>query len=491
MAISKILYIGDCGAGYAGKHLKQALDYIAEEQKTGKGQWVSALNCQLDNAYEQMRRTKETFGKTDKRQGYHLIISFAEGEIDAETAFEVIGRFAKEYLGQDYEAVYSVHDNTDHIHGHIIFNSVSFRDGRKYRYEKGDWAGKIQPITNRLCEEYGLSTIEISEDRVRPSENYKEWNDFRDGKFVWSDMIKRDIDACILQAATYESFLSMLSEMGYEIKNAYRNEGKYLAIKPMGLTRFRRCKSLGENYTEERIRERIRTEDLSNYQPMTKKDAPQIKRCMVKRYKRAKLSGIQKKYFARLYRTGLLKKRSYSQAWKYRDDIRKMEKLQEEYLFLNRHDIYTVADVALTADSMQGKKKETSREKSRIFKERARMKPLFDAAEEMSELQDCENCYRRGETLFEKEHERWQELNKKLEKEGYSPERLESLKQHYRSEIALVREKEKAVAKEERIARRILKELLAESEARETDKKKEETRDENRKVKKNDRQPLK
>lgn len=233
MAISKILYIGDCGSGYAGKHLKQALDYIVEEHKTGEGKWISSLNCQVESAYEQMRQTKVQFGKTDQRQGYHMIISFVEGEVDAETAFEVIGKFVKEYLGQDYEAIYSVHDNTDYVHGHIIFNSVSFRTGKKYRYEKGDWASKIQPITNRLCEEYGLSTIEISDDRTRPSENYKEWNDFRDGKFVWADMIKRDIDACIMQAATYESFLAMLSDMGYEIKNAYQSEGKYLAIKPM------------------------------------------------------------------------------------------------------------------------------------------------------------------------------------------------------------------------------------------------------------------
>lgn len=337
MAISKILYIGDCGSGYAGKHLKQALDYIVEEHKTGEGKWVSSLNCQVDSAYEQMRQTKVQFGKTDQRQGYHMIISFAEGEVDAETAFEVIGKFVKEYLGQEYEAIYSVHDNTDHVHGHIIFNSVSFRTGKKYRYEKGDWAKKVQPITNRLCEEYGLSTIEISDDRARPSENYKEWNDFRDGKFVWADMIKRDIDACIMQAATYESFLSMLSEMGYEIKNAYRSEGKHLAIKPMGLTRFGWCKSLGEDYTEERIRERIETENMSTYRKLSKEQEPKIVRCRVKRYKRAKLSGVQKKYFARRYRLGLLKKRPYSQAWKYRDDIRKMQKLQEDYLFLVRH----------------------------------------------------------------------------------------------------------------------------------------------------------
>ena len=488
MAISKILYIGDCGAGYAGKHLKQALNYITVPEKTGGGRLVGSLNCQQEQVYEQMRQTKEQFGKTDQRQGYHLIISFVEGEVDADTAFEVIGKFAKEYLGKDYEALYAVHDNTEHIHGHIIFNSVSFRDGRKYRYKKGDWAKGIQPITNRLCEEYGLSTIEISEDRAKKSENYKEWNDFRDGKFVWADMIKRDIDAAIIQSATYESFLSVLSEMGYGIKNAYRTEGKYLAIKPMGMSRFRRCKSLGENYTEERIRERIVQESLSSYKKIQAVQETRIVRCRVKRYKRAKMSGIQKRYFARLYKTGLLKKRPYSKAWQYRDDIRKMQKLQEDYLFLVRHNV--TGDKGQTENAikelhlqMAGRKKETSREKSRIFKERARMKPLFDIADQLEELKECENCFQRGENLFEKEHEEYVKLSARLAKEGYTAGQLAEFKEHYRSEIARIREKEKAVAKEERIAARILAEITAGERAGKPEPEKKQEKERERKEK--------
>lgn len=478
MAISKILYIGDCGAGYAGKHLKQALDYINVSEKTGGGRFVGSLNCQPEQVYEQMRKTKEQFGKTNQRQGYHLIISFVEGEVDAETAFEIIGKFTKEYLGKDYEALYAVHDNTDHIHGHIIFNSVSFRDGRKYRYKKGDWAKEIQPVTNRLCEEYGLSTIEISEDRAKKSENYKEWDDFRDGKFVWADMIKRDIDAAVIQSATYESFLSVLSGMGYKIKNAYQEDGKYLTIKPMGMGRFRRCKSLGENYTEERIRERIAQESLSSYKKIQSAQETKIVRCHVKRYKKAKMSGIQKRYFVRLYRAGLLKKRPYSKAWQYRDDIRKMQKLQEDYLFLARHGVSTVEDMRQAAVQMAGRNKEISREKSRIFKQRARMKPLFDIAEQLEELKECENCFQRGETLFEKEHGQYARLAERLEKEGYTLEQLAGFKEHYRSEIARIREKEKAVAREERIAARILAEIMAGERAgkEEPEKKKEKQR---------------
>ena len=466
MAISKILYIGDCGAGYAGKHLKQAIDYIAVPEKTGGGRFVGSLNCQQEQVYAQMRQTKEQFGKTDQRQGYHLIISFMEGEVDTDTAFEMIGKFAKEYLGKDYEALYAVHDNTAHIHGHIIFNSVSFRDGRKYRYKKGDWAQKIQPITNRLCKEYGLSTIQLSEDRTKKTDNYKEWNDFRDGNFVWADMIKRDIDAAILQSSTYESFLAVLSDMGYGIKNAYRTEGKYLAIKPMGMDRFRRCKSLGENYTEERIRERIAQESLSSYKKIQPLQGPKIVRCRVKRCKKAKMSGIQKRYFARLYRTGFLKKRPYSRGWQYRNDIRKMQKLQEDYLFLAKNNVSAVTDIKMAAQQAADRKKGVSREKSRIFKERARMKPLFDIAAQIEALQECENCFQRGETLFEKEHGQYASLSARLEKERYTVDQLLKLKEYYRGEIARIKQKEKEAAKEERIATRILVEITSAKKAR-------------------------
>ncbi len=462
MAISKILTIGDCGEGYSGKHLRQALDYITVPKKTGDGKWVGALNCQKEDVYSQMRQTKAAFGKTDKRQGYHMIISFVEGEVDAATAFEIIGRFAGEYLGKDYEALYAVHDNTDHIHGHVIFNSVSFRDGKKYRYEKGDWAESIQPMVNRLCKEYGLSTIEISPDSTKAPEKYKEWNDTKNGRSIWKDMIRRDIDACVLQSPTYESFLSMLLGMGYAVKNAYESDGKYLAVRPMGMARFKRCQGLGPDYTRDRIRERILTENLSQYQPEQKR-APKLVRCRVKRYRRTKMSGIQKRYFAKLYQTGKLKKRPYSQAWKYRDDIRMMHRLQEDYLFLNRHGADSVSDIAAVVNALQERREEASKEKRRIYKERARFKPLFDVADEMRELQECEDCYSRGEALFEEEHERWQELNAVLLKEGYTPERLEALKQHFQGELLLAGEKERKVANEERIAGRILKECMADS----------------------------
>lgn len=260
MAITKILTINDSGVKFAGKHLEQAVSYILDRGKTQGGRLVTGVNCLPGKAYEQMAETKQKYGKTGKRQGYHLIISFEAGEVSPDTAFEIIRRFVEEYLGQEYEAVLAVHDNTAHVHGHIIFNSVNYLDGRKYRYEKGDWAKKIQPITNRLCEEYGLSTIEIEEYGRKRNQRYKDWNEFRDGKFIWREMIRRDVDACVMQAESFEEFLGFMAEKGYDVR-----QNKYLAVRPKGMQRFCRCKSMGENYTEDRIWERIRQESFETY----------------------------------------------------------------------------------------------------------------------------------------------------------------------------------------------------------------------------------
>lgn len=456
MAISKILCMKDCGRHFHGKHLKRTIDYILNPEKTQGGRLVGGLNCQPDFAFEQMRETKRSFGKVDKRQGYHLILSFQEGEATPDLAFEITQRFAKEYLGEKYETVFCVHDNTDHIHSHVVFNSVSFLDGKKYRYEKGDWAKEIQPITNRLCAAYGLSTIEIGDESHENQNLYKEWNDYRDGRFEWTGMIRRDLDACILQASDFEHFVELLREKGYEIK-----PGKHLAIKPQGMTRFRRCKTIGEDYTEERIRERILTEDMTFYQRQQKFIVPKIVKCHVKRYRRTKLSGLQKKYYAKLYRLGKLKKKPYSQAWKYRNEIRKMHQLQQEYLFLIRHDIQTTADLQDVVGNLTDKKKESTSEKSRIYKAKQKFHTIYEIADSMKELEPAELSYKAGDTFFSQEHDRWEALRMKLFRAGYTLEEVEKIRTYHKEEIKRAAEKEKTVARELGIGKAILKDILS------------------------------
>ena len=473
MAISKILNMKDCGGHFHGKHLKRSLDYVMNPEKTQDGRLVGAINCQVDSAFEQMKATKRKFGKVDKRQGYHIILSFKEDEVNPDTAFEITRRFVEEYLGKSYEAVYVVHDNTAHVHSHIVFNSVSFVDGKKYRYEKGDWAKYIQPITNKLCQEYGLSIIDVDDgSKEKEHESYKDWSEYREGSFVWADMIKRDLDSCILQAGNYEQFLELLSDKGYEVK-----QGKYLAVKPQGMTRFRRCKTLGDMYSDEAIRERIEKEDISFYREQQKEVQPVLCKCKVRRYRRAKMSGLQKRYYAKLYRIGKLKKKPYSQVWKYRDDIRKMHKLQEQYLFLVRHKIESAEELVSVLDNLTDKKKEASKEKSKTYKAKERFKDIFDKAEQIRELNDAESCYQSGDTFFEDEHNAWERLNTELLAQGYSVEEVESLRKKYESKYAQDCKAERAVSKELNLGRSIWKELTVSASAEEKQYDKETIRD--------------
>lgn len=441
MAITKILTINDSGVKFAGKHLEQAVSYILDMEKTQRGRLVTGINCQPGKAYEQMAATKRKYGKADKRQGYHLIISFEAGEVTPDTAFEIIRKFTEEYLGQEYEAVLAVHDNTAHVHGHIIFNSVNYWDGRKYRYEKGDWAKKIQPITNRLCEEYGLSTIEIEEHGRKRNEHYKDWNEFRDGKFIWRDMIQRDVDACIMQAESFEEFLDLMVEKEYDIK-----QNKYLAVKPKGMQRFCRCKSLGEDYTEERIRKRIRLESLETYAKRNREQNPHTIVPPEDEFLcRTRLTGIQKTYYVKICRLRHLERLPYSKAWQYREEIRKMQEVHEKYLFLVKNGIHSLTELIAVRDNLKEKAAECGKERRELYREKKQMEPLFAVADKMEELAPAERSWQAGDDFFEKEHFRYQALEGQLRSKGYSLEETENLRKKYKDKGSGVYQRQREI----------------------------------------------
>ena len=447
----------DCGKSYHGKHLRAALAYITVPEKTQQGRLVAGINCVPEFAFEQMKETKRKYGKLDKRQGYHLVLSFKENEVTPDTAMELTSRFVKEYLGSEYEAVYAVHDNTRHIHTHIVFNSVSFLTGKKYRYEKGDWAREIQPITNRLCQEYGLSTIEIEDDKLNQDVEYRETRKEQAIQYVWNSAIRRDLDACIILSATYEELQRKLTERGYECK-----EGKYLAIRPPGMKRFRRTQRLGEDYTIERIQERIETETLRSVARAGQGHAPRIVGGSVRRHRRPKLTGLQKRYFARLYRIGKLKKRPYSQVWRYREDIRKMKKLQNQYLFLAREDITTVPELQNAVQTLTARQKEAAREKSRLGKQKHRFQELFELAAKMEELEAAVHSYERGDFFFTEEHQDYEACQKSLAEKGYTYEEICAVRERIIREYAEATSRERQLYRELRTGTGLLKEMETE-----------------------------
>ena len=216
--------------------LEAAIDYALDREKTEQTCFETAINCDRERVYADMMDTKRRWGKEGrKRKGYHIIQSFAPGEVTPDQAHAVGVEFARRLLGDRYEAIVSTHLNKAHLHSHIVFNSVSFVDGAMYRdqlkdYYGGDGVG-IRGTSDAICREHGLSIIEPSEPLGGPVSR-AEWEAARQGKATVRDLIRRDVDEAIRQAYTYQSFLSQLRRMGYRVKTGPRV--KHTAILPPG-----------------------------------------------------------------------------------------------------------------------------------------------------------------------------------------------------------------------------------------------------------------
>lgn len=220
MAITRLLHLKEeSPVRYA--HLQNCLYYILDVRHCGKktryGELVGG-NCGIryNEILEAMLQTKEDFGKLEGRQGYHFILSWKKGETDEKTAYAMMKEWCEEYLGDRYDYVFAVHVDKGHMHGHIVFNSVSRLDGYKYHYKKGDWKKYIQPVTDRICKEHGLPALTFEEDRVGMS--YAKWAEKTNGRLGWGKIIQADIDYAIQQSDTFDRFQEIMQEMGYTMK---------------------------------------------------------------------------------------------------------------------------------------------------------------------------------------------------------------------------------------------------------------------------------
>lgn len=253
MAISKLMHMKE-SKGYYPRHLKNAIAYIMNPEKTNgqnlvnvnQAMKVSKINSK--NVFQEMINTKKKFGKEWGRQGYHFVVSFSENDtVNPEDALKIMDEIQKEYLQDNYECVYAVHTDTEHLHGHLIFNSIDRFEGKKYHYKKGDWEKDILPCVNRVCKRWGLSELKLE----KKKEKVKKYPNKRD------DFLREELDDIICNVSSYDELIKELGKRDYEVK-----EGKYLYIKPlhMNYKNFRKTASLGSEYTKERIKERIQTE---------------------------------------------------------------------------------------------------------------------------------------------------------------------------------------------------------------------------------------
>lgn len=386
--------------------LDKCLNYAMNSAKNER-HLCAAINCNTETAFADMEATKERWNRKGGVLGYHIVHSYKPGEVTAEQAQALGLEFARRLLGDKYEAVVSTHVDRNHLHCHIVFNSVSFVDGTKYLNTFKDYFGDIRGISNDVSRENGLSVIE-PKDRGK---HYAEWNAEKRGKPTIRDSIRGDIDAAIAVAISMSTFFSALEKQGYSIKGGPNI--KHTAVRPPGGSRFIRLDSLGAEYTEDAIRRRISEGAKVKHQ---------IPHIPIRRYKlksgnirqRRKLKGFQALYVHYLYYLGIRKpKGRKTLPFSVREDVKRLDQYRRQFHLLHRYRIETAEQLSILQDAL-----------------RTEIESLTDARKPLYK-------YRRKGADVQPEIESINNQLKKLRSELYTCRRIEESEAHIRSNIKL------------------------------------------------------
>ena len=341
--------------------LQDALDYAANRDKTEQSCFESSYACTLETAFADMRQTKERWHKLGGVQGYHLVQSFAAGEVTPELAHRIAKELADRVLGGRYEYVIGTHLNTGHIHSHIVWNSVSRVDGKKYRSNYKSYVTEIRAVSDELCRKYKLSVID-TENSKHVAKPYVEWLAEKNGQPTWRTAIRQDVDEAIQQSLTWRQFLNALERNGYEV----RMGRKYPVLRPPGKERFVRFKTLGKRYTPEAIQTRILY--------------PQFNRCFVENSPRVqygrlhggkprrKLTGLRALYYRYLYELGALPRKPRRPSYVVRQDAYKLDQRIRQMEFLSKHNIDTLAQLETYRQAKLGEIVQLTAERKSLYK---------------------------------------------------------------------------------------------------------------------------
>lgn len=352
-------------------HLKNALEYIQNPDKTEECVLVGGINCLPDTAFEQMEETKNIFHKTGKRQGYHVIISFSpEEKVTAEQAMYVLEHFAKDVLGDDYEAVYAVHTDREHMHGHLIWNSVSMTTGKKYNSPKSNWKNHLQPITNKYCDELGLSIMPAEYSRNPKNISRDKW----EREMSMKEIILRDAKMCAYAAGNVEHFKYLMKRLGYVFK-----KDAWMEVQAPRFRYYHKLAKLDEMFSEETLRHHV---DM----PWMAK--PYFYSSDIRGLHRAKLSPFQKKFYAKLYRLRIVEqKRFVVGGAKYTEDLKRFHQLQDEYLLIVNNDIKSVVELVDFISEQEEKIQQIEDRQHEIYRESSSRKRKIKNEEQYREYQ--------------------------------------------------------------------------------------------------------
>ena len=371
MAITKILNIMESEDRNPASHLKNALEYIQNPDKTEECVLVGGINCLPDTAFEQMEETKNIFHKTGKRQGYHVIISFSpEEKVTSEQAMYVLEHFAKDVLGDDYEAVYAVHTDREHMHGHLIWNSVSMTTGKKYNSPKGNWKNHLQPITNKYCDELGLSIMPAEYSRNQKNISRDKW----EKEMSMKDIILRDAKMCAYAAGNVEHFKYLMKRLGYVFK-----KDAWMEVQAPGFRYYHKLAKMDEMFSEETLRHHV---DM----PWMAK--PYFYSSDIRELHRAKLSSFQKKFYAKLYRLRIVEQKRFAVGGaKYTEDLKRFHQLQDEYLLIVNNDIKSVVELVDFIGEQEEKIQQIEDRQKEIYRESSSRKRSIKNEEQYRDYQ--------------------------------------------------------------------------------------------------------
>jgi hypothetical protein len=371
MAITKILNIQESEGRNPASHLKNALEYIQNSDKTEECILVGGINCLPDTAFEQMEETKNIFHKTGKRQGYHVIISFSpEEKVTAEQAMYVLEHFAKDVLGEDYEAVYAVHTDREHMHGHLIWNSVSMTTGKKYNSPKGNWKNHLQPITNKYCDELGLSIMPAEYSRNPKNISRGKW----EKEMSMKEIILRDAKMCAYAAGNVEHFKYLMKRLGYVFK-----KDAWMEVQTPGFRYYHKLAKLDEMFSEDMLR---------HYVDMPWMAKPYFYSSDIRGLHRAKLSPFQKKFYAKLYRLRVVEqKRFVVGGAKYAEELKRFHRLQDEYLLLVNNDIKSIVELVDFISEKEDRIQQIEDRQKEIYRESSSRKRNIKMDEQYREYQ--------------------------------------------------------------------------------------------------------
>ncbi len=356
---------------YYGHGLYEVMLYATNPEKTERQYYVGGINCIPEIARQQMTMSKKRYGKEYGNVAFHAYQSFAPGEVTPGQAHRIGMQLAQELWGHRFEVVVATHLNTHCYHNHFLINSVSFADGRRYNDCKETYK-LLRDTSDRICREHQLSVI------AKPSKTRTPRNIYlaeKRGEPTLYNLIRADVDEAIAQSIVPNQFYMALDRKGYEVK---RN-GKYVAVRPPGKERFTRLKTLGENYTEEAIRQRI----LRNPPIMgVRQPAMQPRENTVRRFNGRfrdvkKISGLRALYLSYCYKMGILPKRDQSTKklhFLLREDLRKMDELFEQTKLLCTHRIDTAEQLLLFAENVRNEMTVLTDERTSIINKLRRCK---------------------------------------------------------------------------------------------------------------------